>query len=357
MSKYSLVEQPNSICADLAQRERLGVDTEFMREKTFFAELSLVQIATGAGIFCVDPLAGNDLRDFWETATARTWVVHSARQDIEVIYQTAACMPESIFDTQIAAGLLGYAPQLGYASLVGELFGVDIPKTHTRANWSKRPLADALLQYAAEDVQYLLPAYERLGEELDREGRLAWAIEDSAMLLDPALYTADPAQAIDRLKGARNLRGRSRATAARLAAWRESEALRSNRPRQWIVKDPVLIGLALECPASMADLQQVDGLPPGLVRRSGEDILAAIRTAGTDTSDYRPPSRPDETQKGLLKQMQREVASCAADLGLAAETVASKRDLSAIIIGGDRESRVLSGWRRDLIGERLLQLI
>lgn len=357
MSNYILVEQPNSICADLAQFERLGVDTEFMREKTFFAELSLVQISTGAGIFCVDPLTDNDMRDFWEAATASTWVVHSARQDIEVIYQTAACMPVSIFDTQIAAGMLGYAPQLGYASLVSELFGVDIPKTHTRADWSRRPLADALLKYAAEDVQYLLPAYERLAEELDRKGRLAWVIEDSAMLLEPSLYAADPALAIDRLKGARNLRNRSRAAAARLAAWRESEALKSNRPRQWIIKDTMLVSLALECPATIADLQEIDGLPPGLIRRSGQNILAAIRTAGTDNNDYSPPPRPDEAQKALLKQMQREVVSCAADLGLAAETVASKRDLSAIIMGGERESRVLSGWRRDLIGERLLQLL
>ena len=357
MSDYILVERPNSICADLAQRERLGVDTEFMRERTFFAELSLVQISAGTDIFCVDPLTGSDMQAFWETVAARPWVVHSARQDIEVIYQTAQCMPACIFDTQIAAGLLGLAPQLGYASLVSELFEVEIPKTHTRADWSKRPLADALLHYAAEDVQYLLPAYERLTEELDRKGRLQWAIEDSAMLLEPSLYSVDPAQAIDRLKGARNLRGRGRAAAARLAAWREGEALRSNRPRQWIIKDAALISLALERPANVEDLQHIDGLPPGLIRRAGRDILAAIRTAGIDNSDYTPPRAPDDAQKSLLKRMQKQVARCAEELGLAAETVASKRDLAAIIIGGSRDSRLLSGWRRELIGEQLLGLL
>jgi len=357
MSDYTLVEQPDSICADLARHDRIGVDTEFMRERTFFAELSLVQISTGGNIFCVDPLAGRELQSFWETMVGRTWVVHSARQDIEVIYQTAERMPDSIFDTQIAAGLLGYAPQLGYASLVKELFDVDIPKTHTRADWSKRPLADALLRYAAEDVEYLLPAYERLADKLEREDRLTWAIEDSAMLLDPVLYDVDPDLAIERLKGARNLRGRSRAAAARLSAWRENRALKSNRPRQWIVKDSILIDLAVERPTNAEELQQIDGLAPGLIRRAGRDILATIRKAETDSNDYRPPRAPDEGQKSLLKRMQNQVAECAADLGLAAETVASKRDLAAIIIGGNRDSRVLAGWRRELIGERLLKLL
>ena len=125
MSEYTLVEQPDSICSDLALHDRVGVDTEFMRERTFFAELSLVQVSTGAAVYCVDPLAGNSVRSFWETLTKRTWVVHSARQDIEVIYQSAQLMPSALFDTQVAGGLLGLAPQLGYAGLVKELFDVE----------------------------------------------------------------------------------------------------------------------------------------------------------------------------------------------------------------------------------------
>ena len=229
MSEYTLVEQPDSICSDLAQHDRVGVDTEFMRERTFFAELSLVQVSAGADVYCVDPLAGDSLRSFWETLADRTWVVHSARQDIEVIYQSAQLMPSTLFDTQVAGGLLGLAPQIGYAGLVKELFDVDISKAHTRANWSRRPIADALLQYAAEDVFYLLPAYEQLAGALEKKNRLNWALEDSALLLAPSLSEIDPALAIDRLKGARNLRGRSRAAAARLAAWREREALQISR--------------------------------------------------------------------------------------------------------------------------------
>jgi len=357
MPDYTLVDHADAMIAKLDALDRVGVDTEFMREKTFFAELCLVQVSTGDRFYCVDPLNGDDMGGFWDSLMRPTWVLHSGRQDIEVIFQSARKMPDNLFDTQIAAGLLGYAPQMGYATLVSELFEVEIPKSHTRADWSKRPLSDAYLEYAAEDVEYLLPAWEVLAEQLDVQGRLAWAEEDSATLLNPALYDIDPFLAIDRLKGARNLRGTRRAAAARLAAWRENEALRANRPRQWIVKDSALLELAATLPSSNSELEDIKDLAPGLIRRAGNSILAAIDAAKSDDNDYAPPRPPSENQKALLKAMQKQVADCAAGLGLAAETVASKRDLSAIIIGGDRKSKVLNGWRRELIGEDLLELL
>ena len=357
MPEYTLVEHVDTIAADLSSQDFIGIDTEFMREKTFFAELCLVQISTEDSIYCVDPLIAPGMQQFWDTLMESSWVVHSARQDIEVIYQAAERMPKRLFDTQIAAGLLGFAPQMGYANLVSELFGVDIPKTHTRANWSKRPLAGDLLQYAAEDVQYLLPAWQSLAEALDKKGRLAWAEEDSAQLLKPALYDIDPKLAINRLKGARKLRGRHRAAADRLATWRESQALRVNRPRQWIVKDATLIETAYRLPESIGALQEIEGLPAALVRRSGKILLEVIAASDQDDVSYRPPSAPGEAQKVLLKTMQKKVADCADDLGLAAETVASKKDLSAVIIGGNRESRIFDGWRREIIGDDLLQML
>jgi ribonuclease D len=357
MPEFILVDRPDRICADLRRLDRAGVDTEFMREKTFFAELCLVQVSTGEGIYCVDPMNSSGLDDFWSALMQTTWVVHSARQDIEVIYQTAGKMPSDMFDTQIAAGMLGYAPQMGYATLVKELFDVDIPKSHTRANWSKRPLPEEYLQYAAEDVEYLLPAYDVLAERLDQQGRLGWAVEDTAQLLHAALYETEPRLAIDRWKGARNLRGKYRMVAARLAAWREGEAIRANRPRQWIAKDSALLEVATSLPASIDELSNIDSLPDGLVRRCGSDIIAAIAAADSDENDYVAPRPPDEAQKTLLKSMQKHVAECAADIGLAAEMVASKRDLSAVIIDGDQDSKVLTGWRRTLVGERLLELL
>ena len=357
MPAFTFVDQPDRIAANFDQKKYIGVDTEFMRERTFFSQLCLVQISTNDEIYCVDPLSGEDMANFWQAINASTWVLHSSRQDIEVIYQTAGFIPASIFDTQIAAALLGFAPQMGYAGLIKELFDVELEKAHTRANWTTRPLPEEYLQYAAEDVEYLLPAHEELTTRLDRLGRLQWAESDSRLLLDPDLYDIDPNKAVSRLKGARNLRGRRRTAAVRLAAWREMEALKRDRPRQWILKDNVLIDIAYKLPDTVEELTSIGEIPAKLIHRAGRDILAAVSESTDDTSDYRPPGPPDQEQKALLKEMQAVVAECANDLEIAAETIASKKELSAVIIGDTRDSRVFSGWRDELIGQRLAQML
>ncbi len=357
MPEYLFVDQPDTITESIAGHGQLGVDTEFVREKTYFAQLCLVQISTPDHIFCVDPLTENKQDSFWQGLLAGSWVVHSARQDIEVVLQTAGAMPREIFDTQVAAGLLGFPAQMGYAGLVKELFDVDMAKSHTRADWTRRPLPEAFLQYAAEDVEYLLPAGETLTERLDKESRLDWAKEDSMLLLNPALYEVGGEQAVERLKGARNFRGQKRAAAVRLARWRESEAIRRNRPRQWILRDNVLLDVAYNLPTSENQLAGIEGLSSKLANRIGQQLLEEIAASSGDEDDYQPPRPPDEAQKALLKEMQAQVAACAKDLGLAAETVASKRELSAVITSGSRESRVFSGWRAELIGEQLMALL
>jgi ribonuclease D len=357
MPRFHFVEEPDTLVDALRDHGQLAVDTEFMRESTYYAQLCLTQIAAREEIWCVDPLSGHTQDAFWQELLSHEWVLHSARQDIEVIYQLTNRMPALIFDTQVAAGLLGFPAQLGYAGLVRELFDVEIHKVHTRADWSRRPLRDEYLQYAAEDVEYLLPAYETLVETLEEKGRLEWAREDSAWLLDPTLYVNGNGQAIDRLKGARNFRGRKRTAAARLAEWRENEAIKRNRPRQWIMRDTVLLDIAWKLPGSEKELADIDGVPPKLVRRVGRRLLDEIASSARDERDYTPPRPPNERQKALLKEMQSRVASCAADLGVAAETVASKRELSGVIITGNRKSRLFSGWRAELIGEELLELL
>ena len=357
MPAFTYVDQPDRILAAFDSDRVLGADTEFMRERTFYSQLCLVQLATRDGIYCVDALSDAGMDEFWSVLRERSWVLHSARQDIEVIYHTARMMPASIFDTQIAAGLLGITPQIGYAGLVSELFDVELPKSHTRANWAARPISAEHLEYAAEDVEYLLPAYDELTERLDSIGRLDWARSDSAWLLNPALYDVDPKRAIERVRGARNLKGRQRAAAARLAAWREREAADRDRPRQWILRDSVLVEIAGRLPESRRQLSRIPALPPRVVQRSGQKILAAIASSAADDRDYLPPRPPDEEQKSLLKKMQRLVAACAGELGIAAETIASKKELSAVIIGGVRDSRLFDGWRRELVGEELSQLL
>ncbi len=357
MSQFTLVPESRDALPSLNSGEAVGLDTEFMREKTFFAELCLVQIATGDALLCIDPLLNDDQAAFWQRLAELEWVVHSARQDIEVIYQSHSIMPRALFDTQIAAGLAGHPAQLGYAGLVKELFDVELPKTHTRANWAARPLPDALLEYAAEDVEYLLPARDMLVEELTTLGRLDWAIADSALLLDASLYTMEPSRAIDRLKGARNFRGRRRNAAERLAAWREERATQRNKPRQWILKDSVLLEIAYQLPESKRALKSIPEMPPRVAERFGETLLEIVSRSEKDDNAYRPPEAPDEAQKALLKKMQKIVAGVARELGLANEIVASKKELSAAIMQNDRKSRVFRDWRRELVGEELLALL
>jgi len=331
MTAFTFVDEPDTIAPELHDHPSLGVDTEFIREKTFFAQLCLLQVSLPDSVYCVDPLAGNPMQSFWKESFRKTWVVHSARQDIEVVYQASGAMPADLFDTQIAAALLGMQPQIGYAGLVKELFDVDIPKTHTRADWSQRPLPDELLHYAVEDVEYLLPACELLGERLEKAGRKAWAEEDSRLLLDESLYAFDETQAIQRLKGA--------------------------RPRQWILRDNALLEIARQLPATMGALRRIDGLPAKLVGRAGDDLLAIVAQSADDNYDYRPPSVPNEQQKKLLKAMQAAVARCAGELGISPELIAPRKELSAAVLSGDTESRVFRGWRLPLIGEQLLALL
>ncbi len=356
MPDYSYIDlsQPDAACDALADAGRIGVDTEFMRERTYAAELCLVQFAVGDRLWCADPLGAGDLSPFWDALLAPAWVVHSGRQDFEVILASAGSLPRDVFDTQVAAALLGHPPQLGYANLVADLFDVDLEKSQTRADWSKRPLSSAALKYAAEDVAWLLPAYERLAEELDRRGRLAWAVEDSLALLDPALYTTQPEAAIERVKAARNLRGRQRRAAARLAAWREQRAERSNKPRQWILRDAVLMDIATANPGSVAALGNIANLAPATVRRSGTELLDLLRDAERGDEHYEPPARPDDAQKALLKALQKTVAARAKDLGIAAEVLAPRRELSAAVTGA-RDLRVFRGWRGDIVGRDLLK--
>jgi len=343
----------DDLIAALAAADRIAVDTEFMREKTFYAQLCLIQIATSKEIYCADPLTGSDLSRFWPTLNNCDWVLHSGRQDIEVFYQTARQMPASVFDTQIAAGLLGYAPQMGYATLVKELFGKELAKSHTRADWTRRPLSAEMLEYAAEDVEFLLDACDKLSDRLTELGRLTWAMEDSNRLLDPALYDDNPPAAIDRLKGAGKLSGRARNAATALSTWREQRAINSNRPRQWILKDPVVLELAIKNPQDTTALTAINGMPAVTARRSAKELLAVLATAKEIDDGYRPPARPTETQKSLLKTMQAEVAAIADDLGISAELIAPKKELSAAMLG-ECNSRVFTGWRRDIVGQRLL---
>ncbi|MBT8085229.1 MAG: ribonuclease D [Woeseia sp.] len=355
--RYIDLAQPQAACDALTGAAQIGVDTEFMREKTYYAQLCLVQFSIGEELWCADPLAAENLDAFWDAILAPDWVLHSGRQDFEVVIQSSGRLPAGVFDTQVAAALLGHAPQMGYANLVNELFDVQLEKSHTRADWSRRPLSAAELRYAAEDVAWLLPACEELTKRLDAVGRLGWAEQDSAELLDRSLYEMAPGTAVDRVKGARNLQGRARRAAVRLADWRERRAEHSDKPRQWILRDAVLLDIAINNPSTVAALGRINNIQSGVVRHSGDDLLAILREAEqADDEHYVAPVRPDDAQKALLKALQKKVAARAKELGIAAEVLAPRRELSAAI-DGNRQLRVLRGWRQELVGDDLLELL
>jgi ribonuclease D len=341
---------------------RLAVDTEFMRESTYRPQLCLVQVASDADCYLVDPLAGLDLAPLLALLCdrARPKILHAARQDLEVLLLAGGSVPGPVFDTQVAAALLGLPPQAGYAELVARRLGHSIDKGQTRTDWSRRPLTPAQLAYAADDVHHLLTLHSDLAAELEARGRAAWHAEECAALDDPALYRTEPADAWRRLKGLGRLQPAEQAVARALAEWRERRAIASDKPRGWILTDEALYGLTTLAPATTADLGQVRALPPAVIRKRGEELLALIVTARASAGDALPSppsSRPTPGQTRLIGQLQQRVRDTARTLEISPEVLAARRDVESLVLGPREASALLRGWRREVIGESLLPLL
>src|SRR4051812_14026581 len=270
----------DELAAELQTGALIGLDTEFLRERTYRAELCLVQLSSRSDAWCVDPLALSDLSPLAGilTAPAITKVMHASRQDVEVLFPVAG-LARPIFDTQIAAALTGLPAQIGYGELVRRTLGTDLAKSHTRTDWSRRPLSPEQVEYALDDVRYLLPLKASLEEQLDKLNRLPWLAEELASLTDAQSFTVNPEEAWQRLKGLRGLDpGRTRLTRA-LAAWRERRAIDRNRPRGWILDDTVLREIVMRVPRTVEQLGQVPEMTPGVVKNCADDILAMIKEA------------------------------------------------------------------------------
>jgi ribonuclease D len=341
---------------------RLAVDTEFMRESTYRPQLCLVQVASDADCYLVDPLTGIDLAPLLALLCdrARPKILHAARQDLEVLLLAGGSVPGPVFDTQVAAALLGLPPQAGYAELVARRLGHSIDKGQTRTDWSRRPLTPAQLAYAADDVHHLLTLHTDLAADLEARGRAPWHAEECAALDDPALYRTEPADAWRRLKGFGRLQPAEQAVARALADWRERRAIASDKPRGWILSDEALYALATLAPATTTDLEQVRALPPAVIRKRGEELLSLIVTARAGAGDAPPsppPSRPTPGQTRLIGQLQQRVRDVAGTLEISPEVLATRRDVESLVLGPREASALLGGWRRDVIGESLLSLL
>jgi ribonuclease D len=366
MSTASLISDPTAIaaaCARLATAARVALDTEFLRERTFRAELALVQLADSETIALVDPLPGAGLGPLVDLLLAPgcVKVLHAARQDIEVLVPLTGVPLAPVLDTQLAAALLGFPPQIGYADLVQRVLGVPIAKAAgrnlARTDWTRRPLTGEQLEYAEDDVRYLLELAQRLEQQLESRGRLAWLKEECARLSDPALYRQHPADAWQRFKGIEALPPDERARLKALAEWREARAQRRNLPRGWVLSDEAARDLARNPPATLEALQARRIFKEDTAARLGPELLAALagaRDAG-DGPD-RAASRPSAEEDALARQLGRRLKTLAEELGLAPELLATQRDLRRLA-RGDRELSVLSGWRGQIAGPALLELL
>ena len=354
-------EDLRALARALESHSHLGLDTEFLRERTFFPKLCLLQLAAGGSIWCVDTLWGGSLEPLVPALTAaqQTKVIHAARQDLEAFYLATKRVISPVFDTQIAAGCVGLKPQVGYAELAKTLLNVSISKGQTRTDWSKRPLTTGQLEYAAKDVLYLGDMAALLTRRLRELGREHWVSEDCAALADPRLYEPDPNQAWERLRGIGQLDPKPRARAKSIANWRERIARERDLPRAWIIPDAAIFAVAQANPGSRAALGALDAMPARFNDAFAASLLQTLRQqSDTALSDLNPnqDTRPTAEQKALVERLAKIVDSRAAERQVSAELLAPRGELKALAMGAC-DTHALVGWRRAEIGTRLLEAL
>jgi ribonuclease D len=352
-----------AFCKPLAATEFIAVDTEFMRERTYWPKLCLAQVAGPDDAAAIDALAeGIDLAPLDELmANAKVLkVFHAARQDLEIFYLRMNQVPQPLFDTQIAAMVCGHGEAASYESLATKLAKAKIDKSSRFTDWSRRPLSERQISYALSDVTHLRVVYEKLRRQLEKSGRLSWITEEVAVLNDPATYRADPEQAWRRLKP-RGASPRLLGTLKEVAAWRERTAQRIDIPRQRLLRDEQLLEIASHAPKTTEDLAMTRGLGRGFAEGwQGREIMEAIERART-MPDAELPTRdkPPEQLRApsavvdLLRTLLRLKAEQA---GVAGRLVASADELDRLA-AGRRDIAALKGWRREVFGGDAVDLI
>jgi ribonuclease D len=362
MERIEVIDTPadlETLARELDGTPVIAVDTEFIRERTYYPRGCLLQLAWGEQIACVDLLALGGIGAlswlFFDSQSLK--VFHAARQDLELFYAMDGRVPSPVTDTQIAGALLGYPDQSGYATLVEATLGVQLDKQHARTDWSRRPLSDAQLQYAVDDVRYLLQMHRLLEQDLMSKGRQEWARDLYESLCQPALYAPDPGSAWRRVKNWAQLGGPPLARLQALAAWREDLAVERDRPRRWILSDEALIHLARHNPAT-TDAVGNSGLPAAVVRRHAATIVALLATVDEDAAPVDVPNtdRLTRGQTGLARRLAAQLDEVAEDQKVAAAVLATRSDLRDLV-RGRRDLAVLTGWRLELVGRQLLGIL
>jgi ribonuclease D len=343
--------------------EVLAVDTEFHSEKTYYPKLCLIQLATESAASIVDPLAIDDLsslaRVFSDEGIVK--VFHAANQDIDILNRACGAVPRPVFDTQIAAGLLGHPQQIGYGALVKAFCGVKLPKADSFTDWTRRPLSGTQRSYAIDDVLYLPRIYRKMRARLEETGRLAWLSDDFARLSDPESYRNRPEEAWRRVKRVSSLTRKQLAAAQAVAAWRERTAQQRDIPRKWVLSDEMVIEAARRTPRTRSALLEVRGIGEHLSKQQADELVGDVRAALDRDPDTWPRvshrAREQREAVGVVDLMQALVHLRARQEGVASQILATKDDLVHLLNGDREESPLMTGWRRRLVGDELCALI
>ena len=348
----------HDFCQKIQHCQWLTVDTEFLREKTYYPRLCLIQIASADHIACIDPLAIDDLSPLMSVLYQpdMTLVFHAARQDLELLYQQQGALPATVFDTQIAATLLGYGEQIGYGQLVQQCLGIQLDKAYARTDWSQRPLDKAQLSYAADDVRYLRDVYSYLLAQLHQYQRQHWLADEFAQLVNIKHYTAAPHEAWRKVKGMGKLKGQALAILQQLAAWREQHAMTTNRPKRWLLKDEVLLDLARIAPTQLTAMTKIRGIEKGTLNRHGQTLLTLIQQAKasppTDWPKIKQTKALNARQDAVIDIMLTLVKHYCIQHHVSPNAVTSRKELEKFLLNDD-STRLSQGWRHELVGQHL----
>jgi ribonuclease D len=363
MRLISTTPELSEACTALARHDYVTVDTEFMRETTFWPKLCLIQMAGPGEALIVDPLAeGIDLAPFYALmANERVVkVFHAARQDVEIVHVQAGIIPHPIFDTQVAAMVCGFGDSISYVNLVKRITGKDLDKTSRFTDWARRPLSQKQLQYALGDVTYLCDIYEHLKADLAKTGRAHWLGEEMATLTDPKTYVTHPEEAWKRLKlKVRNRKGL--AVLMELAAWRERQAQAQNVPRNRVLRDEALYDVANHAPTDVSKLSELRTLSEGFSRSArAREIVDVVKLGLARDPSSVPPlhsGTPNQGDAGATIDLLRVLLKAAAQRhGVAPRLIADSDDLERIALENEPDVPAMSGWRRELFGENALRL-
>ena len=340
----------------------LAIDTEFLREKTYFPMLCLIQMATDDEVVLVDPFKVHNLHilSVLMLSDSIVKIFHAATQDLEIINREVKALPWPVFDTQIAATLMGQMQQIGYANLIHAICGVQLKKLDSFTDWSDRPLTDSQLKYAADDVIYLPKAYKIMKKQLEDKGRLGWLEQDFRDLVDPAKYRQDPRDRFRRLKRASTLNRKQLAAAREVAAWRETRAISRDIPRKWVLTDEQIVEACKREADSVNELYMVRGMRERLPIRDAR-MVAAMMKKGMELPPEEWPelagkSHNEQNVDQVVDLMSAIVRKRAKENDIAMNTLASHADLVALARGHVENLDILRGWRRKLVGDELVRL-